>query len=68
MSGIIGLLIICAAIWFRDQKWQDILFVAGGAALLVYSIGIGDKVFITLQIVFIVSAAIELFKEARAKL
>ncbi|MDP3948972.1 MAG: YgjV family protein [bacterium] len=60
--GIIGLLIISFAIWFRNERKQDILFVIGGVSLLIYSISIGDFIFIILQIVFIISASIELLQ------
>jgi len=58
--GIIGLLIISFAIWFRNERKQDILFVIGGISLLIYSISIRDLIFIILQVVFIISALIEL--------
>lgn len=60
--GIIGLLIISRALWLKNERTQDYYFVAGGIALLIYSISIGDKIFIVLQIVFIVSALVEIFK------
>lgn len=58
--GIIGLIVISFAIWVRKEKKQDTLFVLGGAALLVYSWSLGNVIFIVLQIVFILSALIEL--------
>lgn len=60
--GIIGLLIISCAIWIKNENRQNILFILGGLALLIYSILISDLIFIILQVVFILSAAIELFK------
>ena len=60
--GIIGLLVISFAIWVRREQKQDILFVIGGIALLVYSINIGNIIFIILQIVFIVSALFEILR------
>lgn len=60
--GIIGLLLISFSIWLKNERRQDILFVVGGASLLVYSISIGDVIFTILQTVFIVSALIELAK------
>ncbi len=60
--GILGLLIISFSIWLKNERRQDILFVIGGVSLLLYSISIGDIIFIILQIVFIVSALIELAK------
>jgi len=63
--GIIGLLAISFAIWLKNERRQDILFVIGGASLLVYSISIGDIIFIVLQIVFIVSALVEILRLSR---
>lgn len=60
--GIIGLLVISFAIWLKDESRQDILFIIGGGALLIYSISVGDVIFIILQIVFIVSALAEVLK------
>lgn len=60
--GIIGLLIISFAIWLKNERKQDILFILGGISLLIYSITINNLIFIILQIVFITSASIELFK------
>jgi sulfite exporter TauE/SafE len=60
--GIIGLIIAAAAIWLKDEKRQDILFVAAGLFLFVYSIHIGDEIFSILQIIFIASALTELIK------
>lgn len=60
--GIIGLIAISLAIWIKKEVQQDILFLLGGAALLVYSIYIGDMIFIVLQVVYIVSVSFELIK------
>jgi len=60
--GVIGLMMIAAAIWLRNEVRQDILFVSGGVLLLVYAINLGDSIFILLQIVFIASALTELLR------
>lgn len=60
--GIIGLLMGSWAIWLRNERRQDIWFIIGGVCLLIYSISIGSAIFIILQIVFIISAAIEILK------
>lgn len=62
--GIIGLIIITIAIWQKEKR-QDKLFVVGGLALLIYSYSLHNVIFIILQIVFIMSALIELFKNKR---
>ena len=60
--GIFGLLIISFSVWLKNEFRQDILFIIGGASLLVYSVSIGDAIFIILQIIFIVSVLVELFR------
>ena len=58
--GILGLVVASVAIWIKKEKYQDILFILGGLLLLGYSIAIHDPIFIILQIIFILSAVIEL--------
>ncbi len=65
--GIIGLLLITAGVLIKSEKKQDLLFIVGGLALLIYSIYIGDWIFIVLQIVFILTAVWELFKLSKKK-
>ncbi|HMP67698.1 MAG TPA: hypothetical protein PKA60_03040, partial [Candidatus Paceibacterota bacterium] len=65
--GIVGLLIISYAIWIREEIRQNIFFIIGGLALLVYSIYIENWIFIVLQIIFAFSAIIELTKLLRNK-
>ncbi len=60
--GAAGLLFITVGVWVKNEINQDILFIFGGILLLIYSASIGDPIFITLQIVFILSAMYELFK------
>lgn len=61
LLGIIGLVLISLAIWQKEKR-QDMLFILGGLALFVYSYHLGDTIFMILQIVFILSAALELSK------
>ena len=65
--GIAGLLLISYAIWLKNEKRQDFLFILGGMALLIYSIFIKDLIFIVLQIVFIISSLVELIKLSKTK-
>lgn len=65
--GIIGLVLIAAGVWVRDEKNQDRVFILGGLFLLVYSWHIGDTIFIVLQIVFVVSVLFELVKIRKKK-
>jgi len=63
--GIIGLIIISIAVWIKKEKKQDLLFVAGGLSLLIYSLSIRDVIFSVLQVIFIISAFVELIKLKR---
>jgi len=63
--GIIGLIIISYAIWFKNEKKQNLLFMLGGVFLLIYSIYIQDIIFIILQGIFVVSALLENFFNTR---
>jgi lipid-A-disaccharide synthase-like uncharacterized protein len=56
---------IAYALWIKNEKWQDIIFIIGGACLLVYSAYIKDTIFIVLQVIFIISAFLELIKLRR---
>lgn len=60
--GVVGLLLITVGVLIKSEKKQDLLFIIGGLALLVYSIYIGDWIFIILQIVFILTAAWEILR------
>ena len=62
ITGIIGLIVISYAIWIKNERKQDFLFIIGGLALLSYSFYQKDLIFFILQIVFIASAFIELLK------
>jgi hypothetical protein len=65
--GIIGLVLISIAVWIKKEKKQDLLFLLGGAFLLVHSLSIHDKIFIILQVVFMASALVELVKIKKRK-
>jgi len=60
--GIIGLLIVSVSIWDKKEARQDVLFVVGGMLLLIYSVSIGNAIFSILQVVFMLSALVELLK------
>ncbi len=59
--GILGLILISIAVWQKEKR-QDVLFILGGLALLVYSYSLHNAIFIILQVVFILSALLELLK------
>jgi hypothetical protein len=60
--GVIGLLIVCRGVITKNRKKQDILYIIGGLFLELYSILLGDVIFMVLQLVFILSAAYDLAK------
>ncbi len=60
--GAIGLLLISAGIIAKKRKVQDILYIFGGLFLEVYSIYVGDVIFIILQIVFTLAAIYDFVK------
>jgi len=62
ITGIIGLIVISYAIWIKNERKQDFLFIIGGLSLLSYSFYQKDLIFFILQIIFIASAFIELLK------
>ncbi len=63
--GAVGLLLITAGVLLKDRKEEDWLYIAGGLCLEIYSIYLRDNIFIVLQIVFILSAAYDLFKNKK---
>ncbi len=60
--GAIGLLLISIGIITKKRKNQNILYIIGGLCLEIYSIYIGDLIFIILQLVFIIAAIYNLLK------
>jgi len=58
--GAIGLLFISVGIITKERKNQDILYILGGVFLEIYSIYLGDWIFIILQIVFTFSAVYDI--------
>jgi hypothetical protein len=60
--GIVGLLAISSGVIMHNRNLQDITYIIGGIFLEIYSIHLGEWVFIVLQLVFIVSAAYDFIK------
>ncbi|MBI3633775.1 MAG: hypothetical protein HY226_05820 [Candidatus Vogelbacteria bacterium] len=60
--GAIGLILITAGILVKDRKKEDLLYILGGLLLEIYSIYIQDTLFITLQIIFTISAVYDYTK------
>jgi len=63
--GALGLILISIGIISKKRKTQDALYVFGGLSLLIYSIYIGDLIFIILQIVFTLAALYDLVKQKK---
>ena len=60
--GAFGLILISAGIITKERSKQDILYIIGGVCLEIYSIYLGDYIFIVLQIIFTLSAMYDLTK------
>lgn len=60
--GAFGVLLISAGIVNKKRKTQDLLDIAGGLCLAVYSIYVGDVIFIILEIIFTLTAFYDFLK------
>lgn len=60
--GAGGLVLISIGLVLKERKTQNIFYVLGGIGLEIYSIYIGDIIFIILQILFILTAIYDLIK------
>ena len=65
--GAAGLLVISFGIINKKRRTQDILYIVGGICLEIYSLYLGDIIFIILQIIFTISAIYDLIKLGRLK-
>ena len=65
LIGIIGLLLISAGVLINKKLFADEIFVIGGGFLLIYSYYKRDWIFIVLQIVFILAATYDLYKNIK---
>lgn len=63
LSGVAGLLLITGGIWIKNAVRRDWIFALGGLGLLAYSAYLRDQIFIVLQIVFIASNLLELYRK-----
>ncbi len=64
LIGAAGLVLISIGLLLKNRKAQDILYISGGVFLELYSLYLGDPIFIVLEIVFIASAAYDLVKQS----
>jgi len=62
LIGALGLILISIGIITKKRSKQDIFYIIGGICLEIYSIYLGDLIFIILQIVFTLSAVYDLYK------
>lgn len=69
LFGIVGLLLITSGVLLNNRKKENVLYLLGGISLEVYSIHLGDPIFITLQAVFILATLYDewkFFREEKA--
>ncbi|OGY59343.1 MAG: hypothetical protein A3F24_00640 [Candidatus Colwellbacteria bacterium RIFCSPHIGHO2_12_FULL_44_17] len=62
IAGIIGLVCATIGVLQKNQRYEDIFFLAGGAFLLVYSIALDNTIFAVLQVVFMSASLWELIR------
>ena len=60
--GALGVILISIGIIIKKRKNEDILYIAGGICLAIYSIYIKDLIFIILEIIFTLSAVYDFIK------
>jgi lipid-A-disaccharide synthase-like uncharacterized protein len=60
--GALGIILISIGIITKKRKTQDIFYILGGICLEIYSIYIGDLIFIILQIIFTLAAIYDFAK------
>ena len=69
--AVLGIILLSIGIISKKRKLQDLYYIFGGLCLETYSIYIRDLIFITLQIIFILTAIYDLVKiglqEAKVK-
>jgi len=66
--GALGLLLISIGIITKTRKTQDIYYIFGGICLELYSMFLGDMIFIVLQAFFTASACYDLAKTEGGKI
>jgi len=55
--GVLGIILLSIGLLKKERKVQDIYYMLGGVFLAMYSLYIGDMIFIAVQIVFTIAAA-----------
>lgn len=56
LIGALGIIFISIGILRRKRKYQDEFYILGGICLEIYSIHIGDILFMALQVIFTLAA------------
>ena len=62
LIGALGIILISAGILVRKRKNEDIFYIFGGICLEIYSIFIGDLIFIILEAIFVLTALYDFSK------
>jgi hypothetical protein len=65
--GAVGLILISIGIINKKREIQDIYYILGGICLEIYSIHIGDIIFIILQIIFTIAGIYDFYKTIKPK-
>ena len=60
--GALGLILITIGVIVKNEKKQNWYFIVGGTCLEIYSIYIGDLIFIILQAIFTLATAYDLLR------
>lgn len=63
--GAFGLILIIAGILVKKRSTRNYVYIVGGILLELYSIYIGDLIFIVLQAVFTIVAVYDILRERR---
>ena len=67
LFGIVGLLAITAGVLMKSRKKQDYAYICGGVLLEIYSVYIGDAIFMVLQVIFTLVALYSLLRTGKRK-
>jgi hypothetical protein len=62
LIGALGIVLISMGIITKRRKIQDVFYILGGICLEIYSIYLGDIIFIILQIIFTLAAVYDFIK------
>jgi Ca2+/Na+ antiporter len=65
--GALGLVFITIGVLTKERIRENILFIVGGLLLEVYSVHLGDMIFIPLQVIFVVASVYEVYELKKKK-